>query len=60
MSLKYNHNDNDNNSNFFLQLDNYRLKLKALDSRQQELIKDNYELKDLCIYLDEERNSVRF
>ena len=28
-----------------------------MDGKQQELVKDNFELKDLCLYLDEERNS---
>jgi len=32
--------------------------LKQLDGRQQELVRDNYELKDLCLYLDEERNCI--
>ena len=27
-----------------------------MDGKQQELVKDNFELKDLCLYLDEERN----
>lgn len=30
-------------------------KLRQLDDKQQELIRDNLELKDLCLYLDEER-----
>lgn len=34
----------------------YQNKLKELDSRQHELIKDNLELKELCLYLDEERS----
>ncbi|XP_046388632.1 coiled-coil domain-containing protein 85C [Ischnura elegans] len=34
----------------------YQNKLRELDSKQQELIKDNLELKELCLYLDEERN----
>ena len=33
----------------------YQKKLHQLDGRQQELVKDNFELKDLCLYLDEER-----
>ena len=33
----------------------YQKKLSQLDGRQQELVKDNFELKDLCLYLDEER-----
>ena len=35
----------------------YQKKLQQLDGRQQELLKDNFELKDLCLYLDEERSS---
>ena len=34
----------------------YQKKLHQLDGKQQELVKDNFELKDLCLYLDEERN----
>lgn len=34
----------------------YQNKLRQLDNKQQELIKDNLELKELCLYLDEERN----
>lgn len=34
----------------------YQNKLKELDNKQHELIKDNLELKELCLYLDEERN----
>lgn len=37
----------------------YQAKLRELESRQQELIKDNLELKELCLYLDEERNGNR-
>lgn len=33
----------------------YQTKLRELDNKQQELIKDNLELKELCLYLDEER-----
>lgn len=36
----------------------YQQKLQQLDGRQQELVRDNYELKDLCLYLDEERNCI--
>ena len=38
----------------------YQQKLSELDDKQQELIKDNLELKELCLYLDEERiaNSI--
>lgn len=35
----------------------YQKKLQQLDGKQQELVKDNFELKDLCLYLDEERNN---
>lgn len=34
----------------------YQSKLQELDSKQQELIRDNLELKELCLYLDEERS----
>ncbi|CAH0581144.1 unnamed protein product [Chrysodeixis includens] len=33
----------------------YQNKLRQLDDKQQELIRDNLELKELCLYLDEER-----
>lgn len=33
----------------------YQSKLRELDDKQQELIRDNLELKELCLYLDEER-----
>lgn len=33
-------------------------KLRQLDDKQQELITDNLELKELCLYLDEERAHV--
>ncbi|XP_042216071.1 coiled-coil domain-containing protein 85C-like isoform X2 [Homarus americanus] len=36
----------------------YQNKLRELDAKQQELIKDNLELKELCLYLDEERNNA--
>ncbi|XP_060530494.1 coiled-coil domain-containing protein 85C-A [Cylas formicarius] len=36
----------------------YQSKLRELDNKQQELIKDNLELKELCLYLDEERGNV--
>jgi len=36
----------------------YQNKLRELDSKQQELIKDNLELKELCLYLDEERSGM--
>lgn len=35
----------------------YQNKLRELDNKQQELIKDNLELKELCLYLDEERGN---
>lgn len=35
----------------------YQSKLRELDNKQQELIKDNLELKELCLYLDEERGA---
>lgn len=35
----------------------YQTKLRQLDEKQQELIRDNLELKELCLYLDEERSS---
>ncbi|XP_054264528.1 coiled-coil domain-containing protein 85C [Macrosteles quadrilineatus] len=34
----------------------YQTKLRELDTKQHELIKDNLELKELCLYLDEERS----
>ncbi|KAL7639658.1 UNVERIFIED_CONTAM: hypothetical protein RMT77_010161 [Armadillidium vulgare] len=36
----------------------YQNKLRELDTKQQELIKDNLELKELCLYLDEERSNA--
>lgn len=36
----------------------YQNKLRQLENKQQELIKDNLELKELCLYLDEERNAT--
>uniref|UniRef100_A0A023F1D7 Hipothetical protein n=2 Tax=Triatoma infestans TaxID=30076 RepID=A0A023F1D7_TRIIF len=36
----------------------YQNKLRELDSKQQELIKDNLELKELCLYLDGERSGM--
>lgn len=36
----------------------YQSKLRELDNKQQELIKDNLELKELCLYLDEERGGA--
>lgn len=40
---------------FFLLFQN---KLRQLDDKQQELITDNLELKELCLYLDEERAHI--
>nr|SVE73576.1 EOG090X06T3 [Daphnia atkinsoni] len=37
----------------------YQNKLKQLENRQQELTRDNGELKELCLYLDEERNEIQ-
>ncbi|XP_035232355.1 coiled-coil domain-containing protein 85C-A-like isoform X2 [Stegodyphus dumicola] len=34
----------------------YQNKLQELENKQQELIRDNLELKELCLYLDDERN----
>lgn len=36
----------------------YQSKLRQLDDKQQELIRDNLELKELCLYMDEERTNV--
>lgn len=36
----------------------FQHKLRQLDDKQQELIRDNLELKELCLYLDEERANV--
>ena len=36
----------------------FQNKLRQLDDKQQELIRDNLELKELCLYLDEERANV--
>ena len=33
-------------------------KARQLDDKQQELIRDNLELKELCLYLDEERSNM--
>nr|CAG4640883.1 EOG090X06T3 [Eulimnadia texana] len=38
---------------------NYQSKLRELESRQQELVKDNIDLKELCLYLDEERFEIQ-
>ena len=37
----------------------YQIKLKQLEFRQQEMVKDNNELKELCLYLDEERLEIQ-
>lgn len=37
------------------EVSNYQTKLKDLAGKQEELIRDNLELKELCLYLDEER-----
>jgi len=37
------------------EVSDYQGKLRQLEAKQQELIKDNLELKELCLYLDEER-----
>nr|CAG4646282.1 EOG090X06T3 [Macrothrix elegans] len=37
----------------------YQNKLKQLECRQQELVRDNGELKELCLYLDEERTEIQ-
>jgi len=37
----------------------YQTKLKQLEFRQQEMVKDNNELKELCLYLDEERSEMQ-
>lgn len=36
----------------------FQSKLRQLDDKQQELIRDNLELKELCLYLDEERTNT--
>ncbi|EEC20399.1 coiled-coil domain-containing protein 85C, putative [Ixodes scapularis] len=33
----------------------YQGKLRGLDARQQDLLRDNLQLKELCLYLDQER-----
>lgn len=37
----------------------YQEKLKQLEEKQSELLKDNIELKELCLFLDHERSQVR-
>lgn len=36
----------------------YQGKLRGLDARQQDLIRDNIQLKELCLYLDQERSQT--
>lgn len=36
----------------------YQEKNKVLESRQQKLLKENTELRDLCVYLDQQRSGV--
>lgn len=38
------------------EVSNYQSKLKDLAGKQEDLIRDNLELKELCLYLDEERS----
>jgi len=38
------------------EVSNYQSKLKELAGKQEDLIRDNLELKELCLYLDEERS----
>lgn len=40
------------------EVSNYQGKLKDLDGKQHELVRDNLELKELCLYLDEERTGA--
>ncbi|KAL7031535.1 hypothetical protein ACKWTF_007043 [Chironomus riparius] len=40
------------------EVQSYQNKLRQLDEKQQELIRDNLELKELCLYLDEERSRM--
>jgi len=40
------------------EVSNYQTKLRDLDGKQQAMVKDNIELKELCLYLDEERGNV--
>ncbi len=41
-----------------MQVAAYQQKLSQLDMRQEALLRENRELKDLCLYLDEERNKA--
>lgn len=38
----------------------YQEKLHQLEARQAELLSDNTELKELCLFLDNERSQVKF
>lgn len=38
----------------------YQQKLQQLEERQAELLSDNMELKELCLFLDHERSQVSF
>lgn len=40
------------------EVSNYQGKLKDLDGKQHDLVRDNLELKELCLYLDEERTGA--
>jgi hypothetical protein len=40
------------------QVSAYQEKLKQLEERQADLLADNLELKELCLFLDQERNQV--
>ena len=42
-------------SYFFTKVAVYQEKLKELEERQSELITENMDLKELCLYLDQER-----
>lgn len=37
------------------EVSNYQEKLEKLEAKQEEIVKENLELKELCLYLDEER-----
>ena len=38
----------------------YHRKLGELEARQDELVRENFELKELCIYLDQDRWVMNF
>ncbi|KAK2707863.1 coiled-coil domain-containing protein 85C-like isoform X1 [Artemia franciscana] len=40
------------------EVSNYQSKLNLLEAKQHELVKENLELKELCLFLDEERQTV--